>query len=600
MRAISRHSRPNSLLCLLLFLCLLTGGTTPALDGGTVASALQRAGDKVVILTFDDAVKSHRTFVAPLLKELGFGATFFVTHRWMADDANFMTWEEIAEIHRLGFEIGNHSWTHGNFSSPKEAARLPAELALVDSELQKVKVPKPTSFAYSGNSFGPEAVEQLKRLGYTLARRGMQPEVPYGRIEAGPLYDPNKHHPLLIPTSGDSYPGWTLEHFQKVVNQASPGKIVVLQFHGVPDPSHPWVDTPPALFREEMSYLKNQGFQVIALRDLARYLPQAAPADPLLAFRQSSQPAQRLPLPAEVEATRNDLGYWLKNMLREHGYSFEEAATTSGLSVAEVEREAEKLGLTAKFSLPSPNRQPQSVPVRVLPYPGGRHPRIGFKEGAILPQRGTKASVFLPWQSSGYAVVDVPEAIFSNLGLTYLAHTHIPSIWDVQNLWLDNIDWKREATGLSNSRTLPNQVAFGVRLTPSAKAVDMELWLKNESAQALTGLRVQVCVMLKGALEFNRQTNDNKRLTAPIAAVHSEKGHRWVLTAWERCGRVWGNTQCPCMHSDPVLPDCPAGETVRVRGKLWFYDGNQIEEEITRQSKVFATASAGERVASRP
>jgi peptidoglycan/xylan/chitin deacetylase (PgdA/CDA1 family) len=75
----------------------------------------------------------------------------------MADTANFMTWDEIAEIHRMGFEIGNHSWTHGNFSSPKEAARLPAELALVESELQKVKVPKPTSFAYSGNSFGPEA-----------------------------------------------------------------------------------------------------------------------------------------------------------------------------------------------------------------------------------------------------------------------------------------------------------------------------------------------------------------------------------------------------------------------------------------------------------
>ena len=33
---------------------------------------------KLVVLTLDDAVKSHRTFVAPLLKELGFGATFFV------------------------------------------------------------------------------------------------------------------------------------------------------------------------------------------------------------------------------------------------------------------------------------------------------------------------------------------------------------------------------------------------------------------------------------------------------------------------------------------------------------------------------------------
>ena len=34
----------------------------------------QAIPDKLVVLTFDDAVKSHRTFVAPLLKELGFGA----------------------------------------------------------------------------------------------------------------------------------------------------------------------------------------------------------------------------------------------------------------------------------------------------------------------------------------------------------------------------------------------------------------------------------------------------------------------------------------------------------------------------------------------
>ena len=585
-----RRNYSGGFLGLLLALSLLAGHTMPAQNGDTPARVQERAGDRVVVLTFDDAVKSHRTFVAPLLKELGFGATFFVTHRWMADTANFMTWEEIAEIHRMGFEIGNHSWTHGNFSSPKEAARLPAELALVESELQKVKVPKPTSFAYSGNSFGPEAVEQLKALGFTFARRGMQPEIPYGKIEAGPLYDPSKHHPLLIPTSGDSYPGWTLRHFRNVVDQASPGKIVVLQFHGVPDPSHPWVDTPPTLFREEMNYLKSQGFQVIALRDVARYLTTTRPADPLLTFRQSSQPAQPLPLPVEMEATRKDLDYWLKNMLQDHGYSIEEVAATSGLSAAEVEREAKKLELVGSGR--SLDRKAVSGAIRVLPYPGGRHPRIGFLEGAILPQRGTKASVFLPWESSGYAVVDLPEAIFSNLGLTYLAHTHIPSIWDAQNLWLDNIDWKREATGLSNSRTLPNQVAYGVRLTPSANKVEMELWLKNDSAQALTGLRVQVCVMLKGAPEFNRQTIANKRLAVPIAAVQSEKGNRWILTAWERCGRVWGNTQCPCMHSDPVLPDCPAGQTVRVRGQLWFYEGNEIDAEISREGKMFAIASA--------
>lgn len=241
--------------------------------------------DKVVVLTFDDAVKSHRTVVAPLLKELGFGATFFITQRWMEDREDFLTWEEAGEIHRLGFEIGNHSWTHANFGSPENAARLGSELALVEKELRRVGVPRPVSFAYSGNGFGPEAVRELHALGYRFARRGIQPEMPYGQIQVGPAFDPRKHHRLLIPTTGDAYPDWTFEHFRKVVAQARDGNIVVLQFHGVPDRKHPWVHTPPERFREYMLYLKQEGFRVIALRDVEPYLPAEPPPDPALRLR---------------------------------------------------------------------------------------------------------------------------------------------------------------------------------------------------------------------------------------------------------------------------------------------------------------------------
>src|ERR671914_787904 len=109
-------------------------------------AAVPAIPEKLVVLTFDDAVKSHRTFVAPLLKDLGFGATFFVTHSWMNDSEYFMSWRDIAEIHEMGFEIGNHSWTHEDFSVPRNAARLAGELALVENELKKVNVPRPVSF----------------------------------------------------------------------------------------------------------------------------------------------------------------------------------------------------------------------------------------------------------------------------------------------------------------------------------------------------------------------------------------------------------------------------------------------------------------------
>jgi hypothetical protein len=225
----------------------------------------------------------------------------------------------------------------------------------------------------------------------------------------------------------------------------------------------------------------------------------------------------------------------------------------------------------------------------VLPYPGGRHPRTGFLEGAIDPMRGTKASIFLPWDPTSYVVVDLPEAIFSNLGLIFLAHTHIPTLWNDQNVVLENIDWNRGPEGgLSYQRTLPNGIVFGASIQPLEQHVEMELWLRNFSGQNLTGLemqrglRTQVCLMLKGAPEFNSQTSDNKIFRSPVAAVRSDKGNRWILTAWEHCGRVWGNPPVPCMHSDPELPECPFGKTVRARGRLWFYEGTEIERELDR------------------
>jgi hypothetical protein len=321
-----------------------------------------------------------------------------------------------------------------------------------------------------------------------------------------------------------------------------------------------------------------------------RYLPDgAAPSDPMMKTRHPALKDQALKLPAEVVATRSDPAYWLQNMLRDHQYTWEEVTEVMGRSPDEVRGQVQELHLDI-----APAGRGRGETFRLLPYPGGRHPRIGFLEGAILPHRGTKASVFLPWDSQSYAVIDLPEAIFSNLGLTYLAHTHIPTIWDAGNLWLENIDWDRAADGsLTGRRLLPNQIGFGASIRPSARQIEMELWLRNNSPETLNGLRTQICVMLKGAEEFNKQTNDNKVFRSPVSAVGSTVGNRWILTAWERCGRTWGNALCPCMHSDPLLPDCAPGQTVRVKGRLWFYEGEDIEGEIERAGKQFSALPAG-------
>ncbi len=135
----------------------------------------------------------------------------------------------------------------------------------------------------------------------------------------------------------------------------------------------------------------------------------------------------------------------------------DEVRQATGLSIEEAERAVQRL-------LPIAAESAETAKLRLLPYPGGRHPRRGFLDGAIDPQRETKISVFPPWSDGGYAVVDVPEAIFSNLGLTYLAHTHVPTIWTEKSVELEKLEWKKNADGLEFERKLPNGIVFGSRV----------------------------------------------------------------------------------------------------------------------------------------
>lgn len=270
---------------------------------------------------------------------------------------------------------------------------------------------------------------------------------------------------------------------------------------------------------------------------------------------------------------------WLENMLLDHRFTTAEVSAATGLTPSEIAAATRRFGLEAG----PPAARPAGEPLRVLPFPGGRHPRLGFFEGAVRPQRDTKVSVFTPWADGGYVVVDVPEAIFSNLGLTYLAHTHISTIWDQQGVVLSRVEWRRHDDGrLTNERTLPNGIAFGAEARPRADGVRFELWLRNGTPAPLSGLRVQNCVMLAGATGFAAQTLTNKLFQAPFAAARSGDGPRWVITVWERCGRTWGNELVPCIHSDPVFHDCAAGATVKVRGWLSFYEGEDVASEFRR------------------
>lgn len=550
----------------------------------TSAYALDPIPDRLVVLTFDDSAKSHFSYVRPLLKELGFGATFFVTEGFDFRDnkRDYMSWDEIAQLHRDGFEVGNHTRDHLPLTK-ENLDKYAEQLTAIDRQCEQHGIPKPVSFAYPGNATAMEGLELLRRHGILFARRGGAPEFDYesGR---GVAYEPGLDHPLLIPSAGDGRPRWTFDDFQLAVSKARGGRVTVLQFHGVPDTAHDWVSTPGDRFRDYMQYLAKQKFKVIAMRDLAKYVdPSIAPTDPKLPIEDRRQRlAQKKTLSdGRPPGSGDDLAYWITNMA-DHGFTRGQMEAALDLPVERIDEELQRQQRQAAARV---SNEPGKI--RVLPYPGGRHPRRGFLDGAIRPQRETKLSVFAPWDGGGYAVVDVPEAIWVQSAekrqLLYLAHTHVPTIWTERNQELMAQEWSRSRPHeFSITRELPNRVKFGVVARFDEHALRMELFVENHSGEVLRGLDVQNCVMLHGCPEFDSVATERLVSASPLIACGNAAKNRWIISGWRGCVRTWGNLGCPCIHADPKFPDCEPGQRQRLHGWVSFYEGNDIQSELRR------------------
>ncbi|MDR3678411.1 MAG: polysaccharide deacetylase family protein [Flavipsychrobacter sp.] len=227
--------------------------------------------EKLVVLTFDDGAKSHYSYVAPLLKKYGFGATFFVCEfpPDYADTNKYMTWQQIKALNSMGFEIGNHTWHHKHVDKV-DADTLNMELAYINDQCEKYGIPRPVSFAYPGYDTYAPAIKTLQMNGIVMARTG-----------GSKLYDPIHDHPFYIPSFSAANKGKIF----RVLKQDNKEKIIVLTVHGVPDLAHPWVTTSPKRFERYLQLLKAKGYKVIAMRDLNKYID----------FRN----AETIPLPAE-------------------------------------------------------------------------------------------------------------------------------------------------------------------------------------------------------------------------------------------------------------------------------------------------------------
>lgn len=227
--------------------------------------------DKLLVLSFDDASLSHATFVAPLLKRYGFGATFFICEFPVSKATEtrgecpgfenkevYMDWEQIKELYNQGFEIGNHTLKHSKVNKISDE-ELIKEIDEINKRCECYDIDKPVSFCYPAYSTSEAALRILKDKGFLWARTG------------GGAYDPLKNSPLLIPSAHPSLEK-DIEGFKKIVDEAKDGKIAVIVCHGVPDLAHSWVSMKEEAFEEYMKYLYDNDFKVISMKQLGEYI----------------------------------------------------------------------------------------------------------------------------------------------------------------------------------------------------------------------------------------------------------------------------------------------------------------------------------------
>ena len=139
---------------------------------------------RTVAITFDDCYRDN-LYAARTLADHGLPATFFMPTGFIGTDHVFawdrglprmanLTWDDLREMSRLGFEIGSHTVTHANFGRI-ECTQAVAELVDSKATLEK-RLERPVrwfAFPFGGlENLRPDLLPLVEEAGYQACLSG--------------------------------------------------------------------------------------------------------------------------------------------------------------------------------------------------------------------------------------------------------------------------------------------------------------------------------------------------------------------------------------------------------------------------------------------
>lgn len=139
-----------------------------------------------IVITFDDGYRDNFTQAAPLLKEKGLTATFFVSTGFIETERDFphdlrdqnasgrfpkLTWDDLRQMETEGFEIGSHTVNHISLG---KADSVTVEQEVYDSlvRLNRELGPRERAFSFpwgKPEDITADAIESVRGAGYYAA-----------------------------------------------------------------------------------------------------------------------------------------------------------------------------------------------------------------------------------------------------------------------------------------------------------------------------------------------------------------------------------------------------------------------------------------------
>jgi peptidoglycan/xylan/chitin deacetylase (PgdA/CDA1 family) len=124
-----------------------------------------------VVITFDDGRVNQYHNAFPLLKQLGFSATFFPFTHAMGRNPRYFTWDQLREMQDAGMTVGSHTSLHVRVDKMKDAAQMRTEVTGSRTLLgEKLGEQATALFSYPFGALASAGDSAVKAAGYRAAR----------------------------------------------------------------------------------------------------------------------------------------------------------------------------------------------------------------------------------------------------------------------------------------------------------------------------------------------------------------------------------------------------------------------------------------------